>query len=164
MTPAPRPRRVATALVAALSAIAFAFGVSAPAGAAVPTTTGTYAWSKADPEHVAALNAAYSVIGTPWRAGGTTPAGFDCSGFTKWSFAQAGITLARDSRSQQAATLTIDPEIARPGDLVFWGDPVYHVGIYVGDGMVIHSPSAGRTVSVVPIKWMGTPSSYGRVK
>ena len=155
---------MATALLAALSAFAFAFGVSAPAGAAVPTKPGTYAWSKADPEHVAALNAAYSMIGTMYLAGGSTPDGFDCSGFTKWSFARAGITLARDSRGQQAASLEIDPEIARPGDLVFWGDPVYHVGIYVGDDMVIHSPSSGRGVSVVPIKWMGTPSSYGRVK
>lgn len=155
---------MATALVAAFSAIAFAFGVSTPAGAAVPTTKGTYGWVTADPAHVTALNAAYSMIGTPWRAGGTTPAGFDCSGFTQWSFKQAGITLARDSRSQQAGTLSIGKEALRPGDLVFWGSPVYHVAIYVGEDMVIHSPSAGRTVSVVPMKWMGTPSSYGRVK
>ena len=132
--------------------------------AAAPTTAGTYEWTIADPSHVEALNAAYSMIGTPYRAGGSTPAGFDCSGFTRWSFAQAGISLPRDSRSQQSATLTIGAEAARPGDLVFWGSPVYHVGIYVGDGMVIHSPSSGRSVSVVPIKWMGTPSSYGRIK
>ena len=155
---------MATALVAAFSAIAFAFGVSTPAGAAVPTTKGTYGWVTADPAHVAALNAAYSMIGTMYMPGGTTPAGFDCSGFTRWSFAQAGISLPRDSRSQQSATLTIGKEAARPGDLVFWGNPVYHVGIYVGDDMIIHSPSSGRGVSVIPIKWMGTPSSYGRVK
>ncbi len=151
---------MATALVAAFSAIAFAFGVSTPAGAAVPTTTGTYAWVTADPAHVAALNAAYSMIGTPWRAGGTTPAGFDCSGFTQWSFKQAGITLARDSRSQQNATLTIGKEAARPGDLVFWGNPVYHVGIYGGKNRVWHSPRSGRTVGR---EWIWTRSvSFGR--
>lgn len=155
---------MATAIIAAISATCFAFGISAQAAAAVPTTAGTYAWTTADPGHVAALNAAYSMMGTPYRAGGSTPAGFDCSGFTQWSFAQAGISLPRDSRSQQSATLTIGAEAARPGDLVFWGSPVYHVGIYVGGDMVIHSPSSGRSVSVIPIKWMGTPSSYGRVK
>jgi cell wall-associated NlpC family hydrolase len=155
---------VTLAIVAAFSAIALGFGMSGQAAAAVPTTKGTYSWPTADAAHVKALNAAYSMIGTPYLAGGTTPAGFDCSGFTRWSFARAGISLPRDSRSQQSATLKIGAEAARPGDLVFWGSPVYHVGIYVGDDMVIHSPSSGRGVNVIPIRWMGTPSSYGRVK
>ena len=134
------------------------------ASAGVPTASGTYAWTTADPAHVAALNAAYSVIGSPYLAGGNTPAGFDCSGLVQWSFAEAGITLPRDSRGQQAFTSEIGSHALRAGDLVFWGSPVYHAGIYVGDDMVIHSPSPGRTVHVAEIKWMGTPSSYGRIK
>lgn len=132
--------------------------------AAAPTVAGTYEWPLADPTHVAALNAAYSMIGTPYRYGGTTPAGFDCSGFTQWSFAQAGYSLPRDSRSQQAWAFPVASGDLRPGDLVFWGSPVYHVAIYVGDGQIIHSPSSGKTVNVTLMRYLGTPSSYGRVK
>ena len=104
------------------------------------------------------------MIGSPYLAGGNTPDGFDCSGLVQWSFAEAGITLPRDSRGQQVFTFEIGSHALRPGDLVFWGSPVYHVAIYVGDGMVIHSPSPGRTVHVAQMKWMGTPSYYGRIK
>ncbi|MCP4434457.1 MAG: C40 family peptidase [Actinomycetia bacterium] len=157
-------RKLITASVAAVAALGFVIGSPVQAAAAVPTTAGTYAWTTAAPEHVAAINAAYSVIGTPYLAGGNTPAGYDCSGLVQWAYGQAGITLPRDSRGQQVMTTNVGAGAARPGDLVFWGSPVYHAAIYVGDGMVIHSPSSGKTVSVVPITWMGTPSSYGRIK
>lgn len=158
------PRRVAAAIVSAAATTSLVLLVPEHAAAGVPTTPGTYAWATADPDHVAAINAAYSMIGTPYLAGGNTPDGFDCSGLVQWSFAQAGITVPRDSRSQQASAFEIGSHALRPGDLVFWGSPVYHAAIYVGEDMVIHSPSSGRSVQVADISWMGTPSSYGRIK
>lgn len=160
-------RQTVAAMATAVTAAALLLGAPGQVAAepsTVPTVAGTYQWATADPSHVAALNAAYSMIGTPYRAGGATPAGFDCSGLVNWSFARAGIQLPRTSRSMAASTFAIGAHALRPGDLVFWGSPVYHVAIYVGDNQIIHSPRTGSSVIVRPMKWLGTPSSYGRVK
>lgn len=98
-------------------------------------------------------------IGTPYVYGGSTPSGFDCSGFTSYMFRQVGVELPRTARAQQAfATRISDP---RPGDLVFYNFPATHVMIYVGNGLVIDSPSPGKTVQVH--KMWGSNISYGRV-
>jgi cell wall-associated NlpC family hydrolase len=83
----------------------------------------------------------------------------------QWSFRQGGFELPRDSRSQRAATLPIAEWELQPGDLVFYGSPVHHVGIYVGDGLMIHSPRSGDVVRISPVHRTGMqPSSFGRVK
>lgn len=78
---------------------------------------------------------AASLLGTPYTMGGDSPSeGFDCSGYTQYVYAQHGIDIPRMTQDQQdAATPVSDPQ---PGDLVFFGDPAYHVAIYAGDGMV----------------------------
>jgi len=112
------------------------------------------------------LRAAASESGTPYRYGGTTPAGFDCSGFTRWAFAQVGRTLPRTSAAQAGAVRRVSAADARPGDLVFFGSggSVYHVGIYAGTDagrrMLWHSPRPGDDVSRDPI-WT-TSVFYGR--
>jgi cell wall-associated NlpC family hydrolase len=107
--------------------------------------------------------AAGSVLGTPYRWGGATPAGFDCSGFVLWSFAHAGVTLPHNSGAQRAATDPVSREEAEAGDLVFYGR-THHVGIYLGDGLMIHSPRSGKTVEIVPVDRFGSaPSGFGRV-
>ena len=75
--------------------------------------------------------------------GGTSPStGFDCSGFTACVFGKVGISLPRTAEAQrQAATPVSDPQ---PGDLVFFGCPAYHVGIYAGGGMMWDSPAHGQ--------------------
>ena len=98
-------------------------------------------------------------IGTPYVYGGSTPAGFDCSGFTQYVFAQAGKSLPRVTTAQQAAVTPVSNP--QPGDLVFFGSPSWHVGIYVGDGMMIDSPRTGSSISVRPI--FSGVSGYGRV-
>lgn len=98
-------------------------------------------------------------IGTPYRYGGSTPAAFDCSGFTSYVFRQVGIELPRSSRAQQAAVRRVYSP--RPGDLVFYGFPAHHVAIYVGDGKIIDSAKPGTTISIHKI-W-GSNVSYGRV-
>ncbi len=108
--------------------------------------------------HSSALAVAKKYIGTPYVYGGESPSGFDCSGFTMYVFAQIGVTIPRTASAQQSAVTPVsDPQ---PGDLVFFGSPAYHVGIYAGNGMMIDSPKPGKTVQVHKI-W-DTPSGYGR--
>lgn len=85
------------------------------------------------------------VIGTPYKAAGTTTKGFDCSGFTSYVFKQFKITLPHSSSAQSAMGKKVAEEDLKPGDLVFFntsGRGVSHVGIYVGDGEFAHSSSS----------------------
>ena len=97
------------------------------------------------------LLTAYSQVGTRYRFGGTSPqAGFDCSGFTRWVYAQNGIKLPRSSSEQFRIGRPVAKEDVKPGDLLIYkryrNSKATHVGIYVGDGKYIHSPSKGKTV------------------
>lgn len=90
------------------------------------------------------LRNADAYVGVPYVWGGTTPKGFDCSGFTKYIFAKSGITLPRTSREQVRAGSGIpaDFRYLRPGDLMMFAEPgeaISHVAIYVGNGRIIHS-------------------------
>jgi cell wall-associated NlpC family hydrolase len=89
--------------------------------------------------------------GVPYRAGGTSPrSGFDCSGYTRYVFAQLGIRIPRVSRQQYASMIHISRAQAVPGDLVFFHSRsgwVYHAAIYAGANTVWHSPFPGRRVT-----------------
>ena len=97
------------------------------------------------------LRAAYSVIGTPYVFGGTTPYGFDCSGFTQYAFARAGVSIPRTADVQYYSGRRVPIDNLRPGDLVFFTtyEPgASHCGIYLGNGQFIHAGSStGVTVS-----------------
>lgn len=97
------------------------------------------------------LRAAYSVIGTPYVFGGTSPYGFDCSGFTQYAFARAGVYLPRMADEQFYYGKRVSMSQLRAGDLIFYTtyEPgASHVGIYVGNGNFIHAGcSTGVTVS-----------------
>lgn len=100
------------------------------------------------------LDAAYSAIGTPYQFGGSSPeTGFDCSGFTMWSWSHAGVSLPHSSAAQYAALPHVAREDLQPGDLLFFYSPISHVGMYVGGGRMIHSSHPGTTVSVVAVYW-----------
>ena len=100
--------------------------------------------------------------GVPYVRGGTTPKGFDCSGYTQYVFAQMGISLPRVAASQYNWAEKISASDRKPGDLMFWsnGGGIHHVAIYAGDGKMWDSPRPGRRVGKISI-W-GSPM-YGRV-
>lgn len=97
-----------------------------------------------------AVNYATGMIGVPYRWGGATPAGFDCSGLVYYTFHKAGVSVPRTSQEQYHAARPVPLSMALPGDLVFFGrrGRISHVGIYLGDKRFVHAPETGRNVSV----------------
>ncbi len=89
-------------------------------------------------------------IGVPYVYGGTTPSGFDCSGFVKYVYAKFGISLPRTSYQQMACGTDVTGQELRAGDLLFFNGGS-HVGIYAGNGTYIHAPRTGRNVSIDPL-------------
>jgi len=104
------------------------------------------------------LGIAASLAGIYYIYGGTTTAGFDCSGYTQYVFRKLGISLPRTAEAQrQAATSVANPQ---KGDLVFFGSPAYHVGIYAGNGTMWDSPHTGAAIALRSI-WSSS-ATYGR--
>ncbi|MEU1016527.1 NlpC/P60 family protein [Streptomyces sp. NPDC005898] len=106
----------------------------------------------------AALAAARSAIGRPYVWGGNGPSGFDCSGLMQWSYAQAGVGLPRTSQAQRYAGRQVPLAQARPGDLVAYRDDASHIGMYVGNGQVVHAPHPGAPVRYDPVGMMPVSS------
>lgn len=128
----------------------------------------TYAsWSVPDQETYTSLGAstgssnellafAKKFVGTPYVWGGTSPSGFDCSGFTQYVYRQFGIDVPRVSYQQASSGPRISIADAKAGDLVAWdnssrNDGADHVGIYLGNGYVIHAPKPGDAVKISKI-------------
>ena len=104
------------------------------------------------------LGIAASLAGIYYIYGGTTTAGFDCSGYTQYVLAKLGISIPRTAEEQrQAATPVSNPQ---PGDLVFFGSPAYHVGIFAGNGTMWDSPHTGAAIAQHAI-WSSS-ATYGR--
>jgi len=92
---------------------------------------------------------AQTMIGKPYRYGGTSPKGFDCSGLVFYSYKQAGVALPHSTDKQRSAARSIKIAELRRGDLLFFnqeGKKYGHVAIYVGDGKFVHAPSSGKSV------------------
>ncbi len=120
----------------------------APAAYASGTGLAPQEVRPAPPRTVAevALHRALDMRGVPYVWGGSTPAGFDCSGLVRFAYRGAGITLAHSSYAQWDAGRHVHRRSLRPGDIVFFG--LGHVGLYVGGGRFVHAPETGRVVSV----------------
>ncbi|HLM07188.1 MAG TPA: C40 family peptidase [Blastococcus sp.] len=98
-----------------------------------------------------AVDTALAQRGKPyvWAADG--PGSFDCSGLTAYAYAAAGVSLPHSSRLQSQMGQPVSRDQLQPGDLVFFYSPVSHVGIYIGNGQMVHAPTSGDVVKVAPI-------------
>ncbi len=96
---------------------------------------------------------ALTMVGTPYRYGGATPDGFDCSGLVYWAYGRSGVRLPRTSTQLRRALPAVDSRRLQIGDLLFFdtSNKSGHVGIYVGDRKFVHAPSSGGRVEVVEL-------------
>lgn len=105
-----------------------------------------------------AVQAALSKVGFPYVYGGKGPNSFDCSGFTSWAWAQAGVSLSPSSRTQSTQGTRISASQLQPGDLLFYDSPVSHVAMYIGDGQVVHASNPRTGVVIAPAMQAGGSS------
>ena len=158
----PRSRRAAVAVLVGagvaltpLPALASG-GTSAGAVAAAPAPAPNAAAQKA-------VDTALAQLGDPyvWAAAG--PDAFDCSGLTQFAYKAAGVTLPHSSRTQSTLGTPVSRADLRPGDLVFFYSPVSHVGMYIGNGQMVHAPTSGSVVKVVSLDAMGSFTAARRI-
>ena len=150
--PAPAPAAAQAAAAATTTRASRTTARTAPAApmvnaAPVPAATGGI------------IGVAASLSGIYYRYGGTTTSGFDRSGFTSYVYRQAGKSIPRTAEAQRAASTKVSNPA--PGDLIFFGFPAYHVGIYAGGNMMYDSPRTGKTTGLHVI-WTQSNVSYGR--
>ncbi|MEU2260209.1 NlpC/P60 family protein [Streptomyces sp. NPDC019645] len=129
-----------------------AYDRASRSGRGVPDLSGGAGPSSA--RAAAAVAAARSAVGKPYVWGANGPSGFDCSGLTQWSYAQAGVGLPRTSQAQRYAGQQVPLSQARPGDLVTYRSDASHVAMYVGNGQVVHAPYPGAAVRYDPVGMM----------
>ncbi|WP_159456470.1 C40 family peptidase [Intestinibacillus massiliensis] len=112
--------------------------------------------SDAEAKRNQVLDYAASFLGTPYVYGGSSPSGFDCSGFTSYVYKNTVRSIPRTATSQRNALTNVSMDELKPADLVFFGSggSISHVGIYVGNGKFIHSPHTGSVVKYDTL-WSG---------
>ncbi|MER5537275.1 NlpC/P60 family protein [Streptomyces mirabilis] len=110
----------------------------------------------------AAFSAGQTKIGSPYVYGASGPSSFDCSGFTSWAYAQAGVSIPRTSESQATiGTRIYSQSDLQVGDLVFFFGDLHHVGLYAGNGQVLHAPRTGTVVRYESMSTIGGAFQFG---
>jgi cell wall-associated NlpC family hydrolase len=134
---------------------------SADRAAAAPATGGPVAASSGAAQ--AAVDTALAQVGDPyvWAAAG--PNAFDCSGLTQFAFAAAGVNLPHSSRAQAGMGAPVSLNALQPGDLLFFYSPVSHVGMYIGNGQMVHASTSSQPVKVASINAMGSQPFARRI-
>jgi cell wall-associated NlpC family hydrolase len=110
----------------------------------------------------AAVQFAYAQLGKPYVYGASGPNSYDCSGLTMRAWGAAGVSLPHNAAAQQSATRPVSYSDLQPGDLVFFGSPAYHVGIYIGGGRMIAAPHTGDVVKIQSVSAHSGFSGSGR--
>jgi cell wall-associated NlpC family hydrolase len=136
----------ATPVTVAKVTPAAAATTSAPVATSAPVPTGKGG--------AIAVQAALSQLGKPYAWGAAGPDSYDCSGLTMWAWAHAGVSLPHQSAEQQGYGTPVSVGQLQPGDLVFFGSPAYHVGIYIGNGQMVHAPTTGDVVKITSLSYM----------
>jgi cell wall-associated NlpC family hydrolase len=131
-----------------------------PARVFAPAPVAAVAPPAASGRASAVLAYAYAQLGKPYHFGGAGPGAYDCSGLTMRAYGAAGLSLAHSAAAQQHEGARVPMSQLQPGDLIFWGNPAYHVGIYVGGGRILDAAHTGTVISVRGI-W-GSPSGAVR--
>jgi cell wall-associated NlpC family hydrolase len=112
---------------------------------------------------ILAVNAALGKQGDPYVYGATGPNQFDCSGLMQWAYRQAGISIPRTSQAQASAGRAVSASQLQPGDLIIFYSDESHVGMYIGNGNVVHAPEEGEPVKVTQYKYIGNVAAMRRV-
>jgi cell wall-associated NlpC family hydrolase len=99
----------------------------------------------------AAVAEAQRQIGKPYQYGGSGPDSFDCSGLTSWAWRAGGVSLPHSAADQYGSTRHVSIDQIQPGDLLFYGSPIHHTGIYVGNGQMVEAPRTGYNVRYASI-------------
>jgi cell wall-associated NlpC family hydrolase len=144
-----RPDRLLRRLCPALAVVVCASGCAS--SRAVPRPAAAPAAESPVPDGYALSGTALSLRGAPYRTGGSTPAGFDCSGFVQYVFARHGLAMPRETREQFRVGRAVKRTDLAPGDLVFFSTTApgaSHVGILVGGDQFVHAPSSRGVVRV----------------
>lgn len=146
--------RAAVAACTTAAALLTALPATPPAQSApTPVEIAVVPVAATDVANTAVANA-LSKLGAPYRWGAAGPSAFDCSGLVYWAYQQAGKVLPRTSRAQSTVGVPVAKSDLRPGDLVFYYRPVSHVGIYIGNGKIVHAPTAGAPVKITGVDSM----------
>jgi len=129
------------------------------------TTTGVVAAPAAAPTQAAqiAVDTALAQQGKPYVWGGAGPDSFDCSGLVQYAYAAAGISLPHSSSMQSTIGTPVAYSDLQPGDLVFFYSPVSHVGMYIGNGQMVHASTYGQPVKVIDLAYMPGFNSARRI-
>jgi peptidoglycan DL-endopeptidase CwlO len=154
---ADRAAAVRSAMAVAKAAMAATKSSASPSPSSSSSSSGSSGSSDALPaipssdQAAVAVRAAMGQIGKRYVWAGAGPDTFDCSGLTMSSWRQAGVVMAHSAADQYASFKHVSTDQLQPGDLVFFGHPIHHVGMYVGGGMMVHAPESGELVQVTPM-------------
>ena len=110
-----------------------------------------------------AVDTALAQVGDPYVWGASGPDAFDCSGLMQYAYSAAGISLPHSSSSQSQMGTPVSRDQLQPGDLVFFYSPVSHVGMYIGNGQMVHASTSGQPVKVASLDSMGGYNSARRI-
>lgn len=143
---------------ASLSATSSVITASASLSSLSLVASGRGSWSSGRD----AARQALSQVGSRYRYGATGTSAFDCSGLTGYAWGRAGVDIPRTSRAQANDARSISRSDLRSGDLVFFGEPVSHVEMYVGDGQLVGSSRSKGRVATSSIRYRSNISGYGR--
>jgi cell wall-associated NlpC family hydrolase len=109
------------------------------------------------------VSTALAQVGKPYVWGAAGPGSFDCSGLTQYAYRAAGVSLPHSSSMQAGMGTPVSRSALQPGDLVFFYSPVSHVGMYIGNGQMVHASTAGEPVKVVALDSMPGYNSARRI-